>query len=283
MQVYAFDEKGFRVFAENAAKGSDYICMECGNRVRRRAGYKKRHHFFHLKAEKKCSQHRKSHTHIFLQALIVDQIQNGSGMLCTQEEPFTQISRIADVCWHEKQIVFEVQCSPISIEEIKKRTADYESIGWYVIWVLLDRTFLKRTNSFVVSFLQKRTHYYANYRQKQLFDYCRHFAESKELCHVNLSTISECKKPDNINVSGFFELRFTTWKYYAKQDLIWLKISYPNAYFLQKLERLYEQKSVQGFSFILALRSVWFFIVRLAYQTRCQAKGPQAKGFQDQS
>ena len=243
MQVYAFDRAGLRTFADKARKRHDYFCMECGQVLRMRSGFKTRKHFFHLKSEKKCSLHKKSLKHILLQELIVQQIQRGSGEICEQEVSFLHISRIADVAWHSKQIVFEVQCSPMQLDEMKKRTEDYASIGWYVIWILLDTRFLQRKNSAIHSFLQNRTHYYASARENIIYDFCPHFIESKRLCIVDLATLSVCQKPSDDIATGFLQKRMNTWRYYAKQDLIWLKLTYPNALFLQSSSRPRKKKA----------------------------------------
>ncbi len=52
------------------------------------------------------------------------------------ERRFPEIGRIADVAVPEWRVVFEVQCSPLSVKEAISRIADYRSIGWECIWIL---------------------------------------------------------------------------------------------------------------------------------------------------
>ncbi len=50
-------------------------------------------------------------------------------------------NRIADAVWEEKKIVFEIQFSPISLEEVQNRCRDYQRLGYTPIWILHDRRF----------------------------------------------------------------------------------------------------------------------------------------------
>ena len=57
------------------------------------------------------------------------------------EYPFPFLHRIADIVLLSHKIVFEIQCSSISLTEVQNRNQDYESIGFKVIWILHHRTF----------------------------------------------------------------------------------------------------------------------------------------------
>jgi hypothetical protein len=50
-------------------------------------------------------------------------------------------NRIADTLWEEQKIIFEIQCSPISLDEATSRCNDYISWGYTPVWILHDRTF----------------------------------------------------------------------------------------------------------------------------------------------
>jgi hypothetical protein len=58
------------------------------------------------------------------------------------EYPFK--NRRADVFWKSKNIVFEVQISPISLKEVIKRSKDFEEIGIHLVWILHQKTFNKK-------------------------------------------------------------------------------------------------------------------------------------------
>ncbi|MCH9621166.1 MAG: hypothetical protein S4CHLAM20_05820 [Chlamydiia bacterium] len=75
-------------------------------------------------------------------------------------------NRRADIFWEKQNVIFEIQCSPISLQEVKERTHDYESQGLRVIWILHQKTFNKKTLSEAELFLRKRKKaYYTNISQ----------------------------------------------------------------------------------------------------------------------
>jgi hypothetical protein len=125
VQYYAL-EKEMRVLANDAKKGVLYSCPECRSNIRVRSGPHRQPHFYHLRKERNCRQHQKSLTHL--------QIQNRFSSLIGKDEivlekAFPEINRIADVAWENKKIIFEVQCSSISLAEARQRCEDYESLG----------------------------------------------------------------------------------------------------------------------------------------------------------
>lgn len=89
------------------------------------------------------------------------------------EKPFPSIGRIADAVWEDKKIVFEVQSSPISIQEAHQRTADYTKAGYTVIWFLHDRKFNGWRAGPAELFFRKGLSFYINgkfiYDQKEVF------------------------------------------------------------------------------------------------------------------
>lgn len=78
------------------------------------------------------------------------------------ETSFPKINRIADVVYFPKKIIFEVQCSPISLQEVQKRNRDYASLGYTVIWVLHDRHYNKGVLSPAELYLRKNLSYYTS-------------------------------------------------------------------------------------------------------------------------
>lgn len=83
---------------------------------------------------------------------------------------FDSIGRKADLFWEKKGIVFEVQCSPITVDQIKARTEDYESIGLYPIWLLHERLYGKVWQSAAERFIRKeKKAYYIRSKEKLFF------------------------------------------------------------------------------------------------------------------
>lgn len=156
MQLFALDN-GQPLLASHAEKQKNYLCPECQAPVRLRRGSERQPHFFHLSSHPHCHQHQKSYTHIQIQLKLLSQISEAR-----LEVPFKEISRIADVAWEKRKIVFEIQCSPISFEEAEGRTADYARLGYQVVWILHDRRFNHRKVSTAEHFLRDRGAYFTN-------------------------------------------------------------------------------------------------------------------------
>ncbi len=119
-----------------------------------------RDHFYHLQENRACHLSQKSETHLYLQLHLQKLLPPGEALL---EERFPTINRIADVSWRRYKILFEVQYSPISIEELEHRIEDYRSIGWTLIWILHTHSFFKGRPSREELFLESYTHYFSNH------------------------------------------------------------------------------------------------------------------------
>lgn len=140
MQFFAYDKNGI-IFSEDANKGKDYRCPECNGRLRIKEGFYKRKHFFHLYTSSLCRQNKKTLVHLTIQKRILEILPQGESFL---EKRFPSINRIADVVWEPKKMIFEVQCSPITLHEVKARMKDYATLGYKVIWILHDARFNRK-------------------------------------------------------------------------------------------------------------------------------------------
>jgi len=163
VQLYAYSLNGQVVSAADAKRYTDYNCLECGQTVRMRGGLKRKAHFFHLQPPSTCRQHAKSMTHLQAQLALLKCLPPGAAEL---EARFDKIDRIADVAWHAEKIVFEVQCSAISAQEVAARNRDYGSTGYDVVWFLHDRRFGRFRPSEAEIFLENSPHYYTNMDDK---------------------------------------------------------------------------------------------------------------------
>jgi competence protein CoiA len=163
MQLIALDGQK-RIHANFAAKRSIYLCPECFNPLRVRSGPHRQAHFYHPSKNPLCYQNGKSLFHLNTQLAIAKQLPPKEAEL---EVAFPEIGRIADVVWEAKKILFEVQCSPISSEEVAKRTTDYRSLGYTVIWILHDKCFNRRTLSPAEAFLLEQDVYYSSYDEQE--------------------------------------------------------------------------------------------------------------------
>lgn len=158
MQLRACDAKDKLIFAHQAAKQCDYFCLECKGVLRLRGGFHRQKHFYHLKPSLTCRQNGKSMEHLQVQCAI----QQGLGDECALELSFPSIGRIADCAWLKRQIIFEIQCSAITQEEVAARNADYASLGYRVVWLLHDSRYNQRRLSAAESWLRDHPHYFTN-------------------------------------------------------------------------------------------------------------------------
>lgn len=136
MQLFALDGSVGVVGASQAQEGKDYQCRDCGRSVRVRGGSLRRRHFYHCHGGHPCRQQGKSLQHLQVQRFLQTQLKGAQ-----LEVSFASIGRIADVLCLDRGLVFEVQCSPISLKEVMERNRDYGSEGLAVIWILHDKRF----------------------------------------------------------------------------------------------------------------------------------------------
>lgn len=159
MQLYALNDQKQLVSARAAIKKKDYYCFECFSVVRLRGGIHRQNHFYHLDSNRSCELSGKSMEHIQTQCFIQSLLPSGESIL---ECKFNEISRIADLAWVKQRIVFEIQCSPISAEEVVKRNLDYGKVGYRVVWILHDLQFNRWRMSAAEMALAKVNHYFTN-------------------------------------------------------------------------------------------------------------------------
>jgi len=226
MQLYALTHTT-PISATRAEKRKDYKCPECGATVRLRSGPSKQPHFYHLSAPKHCRQHTKSLEHLQLQLKLVTLLTPLDAQI---ESPFPSINRIADVAWHSKKIVFEIQCSPISLEEAKERTLDYASLGYQVIWILHDKRFNKKTLSAAESYLRTTPCYFTNsdktgsgivYDQFETLSGARRTFKGPPLPLIptNIFPLPTIAAPD-LDLPAIILQRLSQWKCYTEGDLL---------------------------------------------------------------
>lgn len=162
MQLYAIDAKGELINARQALKQTDYQCLECQQIVRLRGGPQRQRHFYHVDPTPFCRQHQKGPVHLQIQSYFFQQLPWGD---CQLECAFPSIGRIADVAWFSQKIIFEIQCSPISADEVLARNHDYQQLGWQVVWILHDRRYNQTHLSAAELALRSSPHYFTNMDQ----------------------------------------------------------------------------------------------------------------------
>jgi len=174
MQLFALDEQE-KIPAYAAEKGKNYTCFECGKVLRVRGGSYRRDHFYHLRENPSCRQSNKSQRHLQIQFALQKILPPNDTKL---EVIFLKILRIADVLWLSKKIVFEVQCSSISENEVRNRMEDYRSLGYQVVWILDDRKFNRKKVSPSEAYLRRTLSYFSACSGKEI-----HFYDQFERIH----------------------------------------------------------------------------------------------------
>jgi len=132
MRLYALGKK-FLIFAFQSDKNKNYLYKKFDQKV-------PNENFLYLPPLPRRIFFRKrgkSRAHLqvqlYLKSLIPDLILE------------KKISgRIADLCWAKEKIIFEIQLSPISLQEARNRSVDYQTKGYSPVWILHDRRFNRR-------------------------------------------------------------------------------------------------------------------------------------------
>lgn len=265
MQLHAFNERNELILARNATSKKNYTCLECENIVRPRKGNFRKAHFYHTNPITKCSQQRKSLTHLAVQEYLYELLPQGEAVL---EKRFPSIQRIADVAWIEKKIVFEIQCSPIDPEEIIARNRDYQSIGFETIWILHDKRYNKWRHSLAEKALVNRPRYFTNLNQNgkgciyDQFEMIQNGLRKVRLppLPVNLSM------PFSANASHSLALREAkkrlSWRWAFKGDLLDLCLQDFQTNYL-KCAELEERKGMEKKSLPFYLKKTFLFLKEL--------------------
>jgi competence protein CoiA len=212
----------------------------------------RRSHFFHLNPSPNCRQNGKSLIHLQTQWHLQKMIP-GSFL----EKSFDAIQRIADVAWLEKSLIFEIQCSPISAEEVIARNRDYAREGFQVVWILHDRQFNKQRMSAAEWALLKHPHYFTNmnaegkgwlYDQWSRVQYGKRFDKLPPL----MIDPSHPRNPSDQN-SSLFPVRKIHWKVSFSGDLFDCSEDYLEAIRQRELKLAGQRQT------ILAWLQSWIF------------------------
>lgn len=198
--------------------------MECGSVVRLREGPFRHAHFYHIQKTPGCRQNGKSEIHIQLQIYIQNLIP---GTLL--EFRFPEVNRIADVAWPLEKIVFEIQCSPMSQEEMQARYSDYKKIGYQMVLILHDSRYNQWRLSSMELALGNLPYYYTNKNETGygiIYDQWSHYEKGlrKKSLHPLPIDLSKPYFKENLGFEGDIQSLTTDHPYIQKvkdyQDLI---------------------------------------------------------------
>jgi competence protein CoiA len=226
MQICALNSTGSFVYADQANKHQNYRCIECGHTLRLRHGFHRKAHYYHTQPNRICKLHAKGMPHLMLQQFLKTILPIGEVDL---EYPFKKIGRIADVVWHPKRLVFEIQYSPISAEEVRNRNKDYSSLGYQVIWILHDERYNQTRLSSAENYLHNFPHYFSDMNADGKGKIYDQFAIIKNGLRIHRSpvlsidpSIPKFFKTDkkNVKIPFFLQKRLKSWSLAFSGDII---------------------------------------------------------------
>lgn len=228
MQLYALDKSSL-VLASHAIRDYSYICPECHGFVRKRGGERRQTHFYHVRRPASCRQHGKSLAHLQIQLHLKSLIPSLS-----LEKKFPH--RIADACWNEEKIVFEIQCSHLSLQEAKSRSEDYLNLGYIPVWILHDRRYNRTRLAPAEEYL--RSH------MTTFFTDGRSFYDQFDVCHISRRVFRGPKisvdltRPQKKPIEPIFS---RTWPISFQGDLFHRAESQDMSHF-KKIEKRYQKQ-----------------------------------------
>ena len=129
----------------NMNRNQRFMCEKCRQPVVFKHGTRKQAHFAHMKAGIGETQ-PESVAHKLVKEVVARWLRH-QGIQATVEHNFPKINRIADVYfkYQNEGYVFEIQKSPMSETEFRKRILDYRRVGIKIIWIFLGE--LKRQDN----------------------------------------------------------------------------------------------------------------------------------------
>ena len=255
MQIFASTKNNNLITVFQAEKKENYFCLECNEILHKRSGIYQQEHFYHVKPTLNCRQNNKSIEHIQTQIFIKKLFENLS---CHMEYRFNSINRIADLYIEELNLVIEIQCSFISVKEVKTRISDYGKLGLRVLWILHEKKFNKKTKTPVEIFLKNQTYYYTNINdvgQGIIFD--SYFFSKKRSIDLGCYLSFPRYLPKDYLL---LKRRRKNLPFYFKGDLSFLILHEKNHELIQKI-KVYRSKNTLHFvnQFSMLIKD-WFYL-----------------------
>lgn len=244
MQLLARQSKGGLILAKEANKRQAYQCLECGRKVRLRGGMHRQLHFYHVEPIDTCRQHQKGMVHLQVQLYFYYLLGEED---CLLEHHMPEINRIADVAWLSEKIVFEIQYSSISAQEVRERNQDYLSQGWKVVWILHDRRFNQPRYTAAEEWLRDSPHYYTNMDQHgqgiiyDQFDHLQKGWRRYKLEALQVQVKGMKKTMSSIDTKAqIVTRRAEHWPHYFEGDVVHLAITDQRNEYIQKILEMEE-------------------------------------------
>lgn len=129
------DNKVFYAW-ETEKEQKPFFCPECKREVGLRKGKIKIHHFYHIK-KFDCLVSPESQIHLEIKFKLYKYLKTIYNKVELEYRIGDRISDVFYINMKNKKVVYEVQKSKLSLDEVKKRTESYKNQNIYVIWLLI--------------------------------------------------------------------------------------------------------------------------------------------------
>lgn len=169
-----------------------FTCPGCRSPLRLKKGRVMRPHFAHVSLEA-CDflAEAESVDHLSLKGDLYRWASQAGDREVWLEKHLPAIGQVADLLL-EGNIALEVQCSPLSASRLRERTRAYQEAGYYVLWLLGEKLWLRDT----IKPLQKDFLYFSQNRGFHLWelDLEKQVLRLKYLIHEDLHGQIQCQE-----------------------------------------------------------------------------------------
>lgn len=133
----AIDKHGKLHYAQELSISNKelWFCPKCHQRVELFASRRGKRYFKHV--AKQTSHKGESSTHQYLKEILTESF-NKINEYAISEQAFASVDRIADIYLPERQIIIEIQHTPISSKILRERTIAYQEMNFQTIWLMTD-------------------------------------------------------------------------------------------------------------------------------------------------
>ena len=256
MPLYALDSENRIVSAAEASSMQSYRCVECQKTLKKRFGKHRRPHFYHLETTPHCRLYSRSLDHLAVQAILLQMLP-----FLKAERRFPNLLRIADLCWEEKKLIFEIQCSPIKSSEVEARNRDYSQEGYEVVWLLDERLFNKRQLRIAEELLRSSCCYFFSLKKGIVYDQFELIFQGKRLlkgAHLFVD-LSKPYRLKNLPLQWLQQLQHKKSRLYFANDLTSHALhSQETLEKLLELERETLKKQKRECSWLFALKRLFY-------------------------
>lgn len=192
--LIALSDRHEFIRAEEACTTGYFSCPGCKKKVILKKGQVKIPHFAHLKKEG-CASFSEGETEEHLKGKLDLYNWLKSLKMPVQLEPYlSELQQRPDILTiiDGVQIAIEFQCSPISIETIKKRTEGYVSQGYKVVWIVGQKIKIKDSltatqKAYIGEYKGNYYFLHYNFNLKKLFVYSEFKTNDKRTVYHKIS------------------------------------------------------------------------------------------------